>query len=107
MAYVCFKKPEAVSLALDLNDTMLDERPIRVQRYKKNDCEVKGGKKVLSGPARRMSEKKNKQAKGGKSAKSAASKKSDSPRKEKKSDFHGKKISTTKKVRPRIFASLH
>ncbi|XP_050317225.1 uncharacterized protein LOC126751209 [Bactrocera neohumeralis] len=33
VAYVCFKAPEAVGLALELNETMLDERPIHVERY--------------------------------------------------------------------------
>ncbi|XP_018798849.1 PREDICTED: nucleolar protein 12 [Bactrocera latifrons] len=33
VAYVCFKGPEAVGLALELNETMLDERPIHVERY--------------------------------------------------------------------------
>uniref|UniRef100_A0A1A9W2U2 RRM domain-containing protein n=1 Tax=Glossina brevipalpis TaxID=37001 RepID=A0A1A9W2U2_9MUSC len=33
VAYVCFKSPDAVGLALELNETMLDERPIHVERY--------------------------------------------------------------------------
>ncbi|KAL7730254.1 hypothetical protein ACLKA6_016519 [Drosophila palustris] len=33
VAYVCFKKPDAVGLALELNETVLDERPIHVERY--------------------------------------------------------------------------
>ncbi|CAD6994959.1 RNA-binding protein 34 [Ceratitis capitata] len=33
VAYVCFKSPEAVGLALELNETILDERPIHVERY--------------------------------------------------------------------------
>uniref|UniRef100_A0A1A9W2T8 RRM domain-containing protein n=1 Tax=Glossina brevipalpis TaxID=37001 RepID=A0A1A9W2T8_9MUSC len=33
MAYVCFKSPGAVRLALELNETILDERLIRVERY--------------------------------------------------------------------------
>ncbi|EDV90848.1 GH22238 [Drosophila grimshawi] len=33
VAYVCFQQPDAVGLALELNETMLDERPIHVERY--------------------------------------------------------------------------
>lgn len=33
-AYVCFKNPESVGLALELNQTMMNDRPIRVERYK-------------------------------------------------------------------------
>lgn len=33
MAYVCFQKPDAVGLALELNETLLDDRPIHVERY--------------------------------------------------------------------------
>lgn len=32
-AFVCFKSPDAVGLALELKGTMLDERPINVERY--------------------------------------------------------------------------
>ncbi|XP_067616502.1 RNA-binding protein 34 [Eurosta solidaginis] len=41
VAYVCFKAPEAVGLALELNETMLDERPINVERY---SVKKQGGK---------------------------------------------------------------
>ncbi|XP_016989418.2 nucleolar protein 12 [Drosophila rhopaloa] len=33
VAYVCFQKPDAVGLALELNETLLDDRPINVERY--------------------------------------------------------------------------
>ncbi|XP_052851930.1 LOW QUALITY PROTEIN: RNA-binding protein 34 [Drosophila gunungcola] len=33
VAYVCFQKPDAVGLALELNQTVLDDRPINVERY--------------------------------------------------------------------------
>lgn len=33
MAYVRFKSADAVTLALELNGTMVDDRPIRVERY--------------------------------------------------------------------------
>ncbi|KAH8381584.1 hypothetical protein KR093_008682 [Drosophila rubida] len=33
VAYVCFQKPDAVGLALELNETVLDDRPIHVERY--------------------------------------------------------------------------
>ncbi|XP_017086660.2 nucleolar protein 12 [Drosophila eugracilis] len=33
VAYVCFQKPDAVGLALELNQTLLDDRPINVERY--------------------------------------------------------------------------
>ncbi|KAI9584402.1 RNA-binding protein 34 [Glossina fuscipes] len=41
VAYVCFKSPDAVGLALELDGTMLDERPIHVERYNKNKQEAK------------------------------------------------------------------
>ncbi|KAH8383244.1 hypothetical protein KR009_007528 [Drosophila setifemur] len=33
VAYVCFQKADAVGLALELNQTLLDDRPINVERY--------------------------------------------------------------------------
>ncbi|KAH8312268.1 hypothetical protein KR044_010016 [Drosophila immigrans] len=33
VAYVCFQQPDAVGLALELNETLLDDRPIHVERY--------------------------------------------------------------------------
>lgn len=32
--YVCFHRPDALSLALELNGTMVRDRPVRVERYK-------------------------------------------------------------------------
>uniref|UniRef100_A0A1L8DHW8 Putative nucleolar protein 12 n=1 Tax=Nyssomyia neivai TaxID=330878 RepID=A0A1L8DHW8_9DIPT len=42
-AYVCFKNPESVGLALELNQTMMNDRPIRVERYKNKPKIPKGG----------------------------------------------------------------
>uniref|UniRef100_A0A7G3AR87 isocitrate dehydrogenase (NADP(+)) n=1 Tax=Lutzomyia longipalpis TaxID=7200 RepID=A0A7G3AR87_LUTLO len=42
-AYVCFKNPESVGLALELNETMMNDRPIRVERYKAKLKTPKGG----------------------------------------------------------------
>lgn len=33
VAYVCFKNSDSVGLALELNQTLLDDRPINVERY--------------------------------------------------------------------------
>ncbi|GAB0093706.1 uncharacterized protein DMENIID0001_088790 [Sergentomyia squamirostris] len=51
-AYVCFKNPEAVGLAMELNQTMMHDRPIRVERYKAKPKTPKGapeGKKSGQG----------------------------------------------------------
>ncbi|XP_055902429.1 RNA-binding protein 34 [Eupeodes corollae] len=40
-AFVCFKSPDAVGLALELKGTMLDERPIHVERYSVNKLGAK------------------------------------------------------------------
>lgn len=34
IAYVCFKRPESLSLAMELNGTVINDRPCRVERYK-------------------------------------------------------------------------
>ncbi|XP_055848975.1 uncharacterized protein LOC129913983 [Episyrphus balteatus] len=39
--YVCFKSPEAVGLALELKGTLLEERPIHVERYSTNKLGAK------------------------------------------------------------------
>lgn len=64
IAYVCFKKPESVTLGLELNNTLVDERPIRVERYSKHKLgekkKEKSEVKQLTGPARRIKEKEKK-----------------------------------------------
>ncbi|XP_017472581.1 PREDICTED: nucleolar protein 12-like [Rhagoletis zephyria] len=60
VAYVCFKAPEAVGLALELNETMLDERPIHVERYSVRKLGAKTGRDAKSGDTKEPSGKCNK-----------------------------------------------
>lgn len=87
VGYVCFKSPEAVGLALELNETLLDERPIHVERY--------STKKLGAKEARDKVEKK--------AIKSGAKKRIDSKQRtgdsknKKNSEFRGVKVSDIKK----------
>ncbi|XP_037951067.1 nucleolar protein 12-like [Teleopsis dalmanni] len=99
-AYVCFKSAEAVGLALELKETLLDERPIHVERYlpkktgaKKARDEAAASKtKVKTGAKKRLDEKK--QNKQGKTAKESPQEKSN---KKKKNEYRGVKIEDQKK----------
>lgn len=57
VAYVCFKKPDSVGLALELNKTFLDDRPINVEKYSKNKSgasKKRKPEKEISGVQRRI-----------------------------------------------------
>lgn len=55
VAYVCFKAPEAVGLALELNETILDERPIHVERYSVKKLGAKKTRDVAEGEIKKKS----------------------------------------------------
>ncbi|XP_034663644.1 RNA-binding protein 34 [Drosophila subobscura] len=62
VAYVCFKKPDAVGLALELNQTLLDDRPINVERYlvkKLGAKQVRDAAASKSGPPSKSKTKQN------------------------------------------------
>lgn len=62
VGYVCFKKPESIGMALELNNSDLQGRPVRVQRYVKKAAggvkEKKGKKEKSTGAVRRLGKKK-------------------------------------------------
>ena len=97
VAYVCFKNPEAVGLALELNETLLYERPIRVERYsvkklgakQARDAAATETKKPVKGARKRLDIKKKKD--GNKPLSN------DGDVKKKKSEFRGVKIDNIKK----------
>ncbi|XP_059619914.1 RNA-binding protein 34-like [Phlebotomus argentipes] len=68
-AYVCFKNPESVGLALELNQTMMNDRPIRVERYKSKPKAVKGAPEKQKGQKAKPGGKKLPQKKSGGKAK--------------------------------------
>ncbi|EDW24191.1 GL23520 [Drosophila persimilis] len=62
VAYVCFKTPDAVGLALELNQTLLDDRPINVERYlvkKLGAKRVRDAAAAKSGPPLKSKTKQN------------------------------------------------
>lgn len=102
VAYVCFKTPDAVGLALELNETIVDDRPINVERYSikklgaKEAREAQAAKEVKTkkGAKKRLEDKKGKKNK-------TTPKKKESPgdedKKPKKSEFRGVKVEGLKK----------
>ncbi|XP_034487265.1 nucleolar protein 12 [Drosophila innubila] len=107
VAYVCFQKPDAVGLALELNETVLDDRPIHVERYlvkklgakqaRDSVAATKSGPQTKSknkqnsaGAKKRLDKKKLKEnGKPAESTKVAANKK--------KSEYRGVKVDAIKK----------
>ncbi|TDG50045.1 hypothetical protein AWZ03_003555 [Drosophila navojoa] len=105
VAYVCFQKPDAVGLALELNETLLDDRPIHVERYSVKKLGARQARDAVAaaGPqskpknksnalgAKKRVDKRQKKvnAKGQEPAKSPASKK--------KSEYRGVKVDAIKK----------
>lgn len=61
IGYVCFKKAESISMALELNNADLLDRPVRVQRYVKKTAggpnEKKNKKEKPTGAIRRLGKK--------------------------------------------------
>lgn len=103
IAYVCFKTIEAVQLALGLNGTLLDDRPIRCQRYlanKKDIDKIKKEKALKTKAKSKKFEKKSpKKSKIVKKNSQETGKNVDADNAKKvKSAFQGKKIERTKKV---------
>ncbi|KAH8407161.1 hypothetical protein KR222_009559 [Zaprionus bogoriensis] len=110
VAYVCFQKPDAVGLAIELNETVLDDRPIHVERYSVKKLGAKQardaaaatstgaqskskGKQKPTGAKKRIDKKKSKEngAGAGASPKPTAQKK--------KSEYRGVKVDSTKKAK--------
>ncbi|XP_023165645.2 RNA-binding protein 34 [Drosophila hydei] len=106
VAYVCFQKPDAVGLALELNETLLDDRPIHVERYSLKKLGAKQArdsaaaaagpqsksklKLNAAGAKKRIDKRERKEkAKAQEPAKSAAGKK--------KSEYRGVKVDAIKK----------
>ncbi|KAM7360465.1 uncharacterized protein ACRADG_005535 [Cochliomyia hominivorax] len=101
VAYICFKTPDAVGLALELNETIVDERPINVERYSvrklgaKEAREAQAAKEVKSKKGAKQSI--NKKAKKEKTGQKKASEDDDEEKKAKKSEFRGVKVENLKK----------
>ncbi|XP_065372465.1 uncharacterized protein LOC135964229 [Calliphora vicina] len=102
VAYVCFKSPDGVGLALELNGTIVDDRPINVERFSvrklgaKEAREAQAEKELTSkkGAKQRLDGKKGKKDKSGKDNKSDDA---DDAKKPKKSEFRGVKVEGLKK----------
>ncbi|XP_037822073.1 RNA-binding protein 34 [Lucilia sericata] len=107
VAYVCFKTADAVGLALELNQTIVDERPINVERFsvrklgakEARDAQAEREEKSQKGAKKRIDNKK-----GGKKDKAGPKKTSNSKgvdgeeaKKPKKSEFRGVKVEGLKK----------
>lgn len=93
IGYVCFKKTESIGMALELNDSDLQGRPVRVQRYVKKSPsggpkEKKNKKEKPTGAVRRLGKKQKVKTFG-------KGKESDS-----KKSFTGMKAKEKKKVSP-------
>ncbi|XP_016963484.1 RNA-binding protein 34 [Drosophila biarmipes] len=114
VAYVCFQKPDAVGLALELNQTLLDDRPINVERYQvkklgakqvrdaaaasaasSTSSKTKAKKQNSAGAKKRLDKKKGKEnGTAGKETKGAAS-----GGQKKKSEYRGVKVDGIKKAK--------
>uniref|UniRef100_A0A1I8NUD8 RRM domain-containing protein n=1 Tax=Stomoxys calcitrans TaxID=35570 RepID=A0A1I8NUD8_STOCA len=107
VAYVRFKSTDAVGLALELNQTILDDRPINVERYSAKKLGAKEQRDALA--AKDKKNKSNKTTKGDNSKKSktkinpkmkpatANQKDGEDTKKIKKSEFRGVKVEALKK----------
>ncbi|XP_020809152.1 LOW QUALITY PROTEIN: RNA-binding protein 34 [Drosophila serrata] len=112
VAYVCFQKPDAVGLALELNQTLLDDRPINVERYSvkklgakqvrdaaaaaaasSTSGKAKAKKQNSAGAKKRLDKKKGKDN-GTKETKAAAG-----SGQKKKSEYRGVKVDGIKKAK--------
>lgn len=102
IAYVCFKTAEAVGLALELNQTIVDERPINVERFsakklgakKAREVQAEKEKKSKKRAKQRLDDKTDKMKKSGSNKKSTAE--GDDGKKPKKSEFRGVKVEALK-----------
>lgn len=111
VAYVCFQKPDAVGLALELNQTLLDDRPINVERYQvkklgakqvrdaaaasaasKTSSKTKAKNQNSAGAKKRLDKKKGKE--------NGSVKKEGAPTgQKKKSEYRGVKVDGIKKAK--------
>ncbi|XP_039480017.1 RNA-binding protein 34 [Drosophila santomea] len=111
VAYVCFQKPDAVGLALELNQTLLDDRPINVERYQvkklgakqvrdaaaasaasKTSSKTKAKNQNSAGAKKRLDKKKGKEN-------SSSKKEGATPGQKKKSEYRGVKVDGIKKAK--------
>lgn len=108
VAYVRFKTTDAVGLALELNQTILDERPINVERYsvkklgakeKRDAAEANEKKNLTKQKGKGDDTKKNKKfnQNANKPTKKQGGNDEDDSKKAKKSEFRGVKVEALKK----------
>uniref|UniRef100_T1PIX2 RNA recognition protein n=1 Tax=Musca domestica TaxID=7370 RepID=T1PIX2_MUSDO len=103
VAYVRFKTADAVGLALELNQTLLDDRPINVERYSVKKLGAKEQRDAQAAKEKQNQHPKNKGDKSKKFNKSKDSKpqpnksQGDEGKKSKKSEFRGVKVEALKK----------
>ncbi|KAI8130159.1 hypothetical protein FF38_12756 [Lucilia cuprina] len=107
VAYVCFKTADAVGLALELNQTIVDDRPINVERFsarklgakEARDAQAEKEEKSQKGAKKRIDNKKGgkKDKSGPKKASNSKSGEGDEAKKPKKSEFRGVKVEGLKK----------
>ncbi|XP_043067993.2 uncharacterized protein [Drosophila bipectinata] len=62
VAYVCFKNSDSVGLALELNQTLLDDRPINVERYSNKKLGAKQKRDAASATSVKSEEKRRNSA---------------------------------------------
>lgn len=96
VAYVCFEKPDAVGLALELNETVLDDRPIHVERY---SVKKLGAKQARDAVAAKTTKKgKNNNSKGAKKRidKKQTKENGNIPSANKKNEYRGVKANGVK-----------
>lgn len=105
VAYVCFKNSDSVGLALELNQTLLDDRPINVERYLNKKLGAKQKRDAASATSVK-SDNKRQNSEGAKKRLNKKQKKNNvmqaNAGKEKKSKYRGVKVgSITKAKSPR------
>lgn len=101
VAYVCFQKPDAVGLALELNGTVLDDRPIHVERYSVKKLGAKQARDAVAAKTA-GSQSKSKSKQNSKGAKKRIDKKQtkengNASTNKKKSEYRGVKVDADKK----------
>lgn len=101
VAYVCFKSADAVGLALELNETLLEDRPIHVERYSVKKLGAKAARDKQAEKESQTSKKNGAAGKGGKFNKkpqkangktNGSTSKDDFEHKPKKAGFRGVKV---------------
>lgn len=100
VAYVCFQKPDAVGLALELNETVLDDRPIHVERYSVKKLGAKQARDAVAAKTAGIQSKKgkNNNSKGAKKRidKKQTKENGNTPSANKKNEYRGVKVNGVK-----------